>query len=558
MASHKNMQNFFVKANPRREALYVSIFSLLLFTFGLWQQTFVQFETRFALFAQEMWRHGVSLYPTTYGEPYPDYPATSTILIWLFAHLCGGVTKLAAVLPTALAAAFNVMITYRLLARFSREWALLTVGFELLTLTFLAEARSISLDQMIATITLSSFYFAYTGCVDRRYAQLRWLPVLLFAGFAIRGPLGAVIPAGVVCSYFLLSAQWRRLFIFGGVAVTVLIVCWLGLLSLTTHFYGADFTRDVIHMQVAGRIEGGEHLKPWYYFTSSFGNYALAYPIAGLVVLILASQLRTTQFKIFSKSLSDDPQSFLIFLIGWILVVIAGLSIPETKKVRYLLPIMPAIAALAAYPFIVHSDAYKTRAFKRLAGLLEILFLAMPALAAVALWFATRHAHKQALPVHLSLPWIFAWLAVLQLVAIVIQRRLNGSARSLGLTFSAVLCVWTLNLLVIEPIALQMHDTRNFVQQVEKLRLKIPGDLVFFRVGKDAAAIKYMVNLDSDQQPKFLTESAEVDTIPIPAYLIVDDNELSWLHTSARITTLSPVLHDRFDYRLYTVFYIDR
>ena len=51
-----------------------------------------------------------------------------------------------------------------------------------------------------------------------------------------------------------------------------------------------------------------------------------------------------------SRLPEDDAASFLRYLIGWTLIVIAGLSVPDARKVRYLLPIVPAIAALAAYP----------------------------------------------------------------------------------------------------------------------------------------------------------------------------------------------------------------
>jgi len=99
------MQQTVATQNERqRDSLIVAAAGLLLFTLGIWHQPFIDFETRFALFAQEMWRHGPGWFPTTYGEPYPDYPVTSTLLIWLAAHVFGGVTKLAAVLPTALAA----------------------------------------------------------------------------------------------------------------------------------------------------------------------------------------------------------------------------------------------------------------------------------------------------------------------------------------------------------------------------------------------------------------------------------------------------------------------
>ncbi|HSB95288.1 MAG TPA: hypothetical protein VLC91_02500, partial [Spongiibacteraceae bacterium] len=313
------MRDLFADADPQRESLYIGTLALLLFTVGIWTQPFVEFDSRFALFAQEMWRHGPSWFPTTYGAPYADYPATSTLLIWLVSQPFGAVTKLSAVLPSAFAAALNLAISYRLVARFSRQWALATVCFELLTVTFLDEARSISLDQLVATVTLLSFYLAYTA-TRQPLTLFLGLAALLIIGFAIRGPLGVVMPAGVVCSYYLLSAQWRRLLSFGLIAGAILLLCWFGLLGLANHFYGTEFARDVIHMQVAGRMDSGK-TAPWYYFTSSFGNYALSYPIAVLMVALLT----WTKPSWWRKEIRSERESFLLYMIGWILIVMAGL-----------------------------------------------------------------------------------------------------------------------------------------------------------------------------------------------------------------------------------------
>lgn len=546
------IQKPFAKADPHRESLFVGFLGLLLFTAGLWRQPFVEFETRFALFAQEMWRHGLSVFPTAYGEPYPDYPATSTILIWLFSLPFGAVTKLSAVLPTAISAALTLMITYRLLTRFSRKWALLTIGFEILTVTFLAEARSISLDQMLATITLFSFYLAYTTAQNKQHARLAGLSLLLVFGFLIRGPLGVVIPAAVVCSYYLLSAQWRRLVTFGLSAALILFVCWVGLLALAEHLYSAEFAHDVVHMQVAGRLNEADAPGVLYYFTSSFGNYALAYPIAVLVIISLAISERDQ----FRKPFGEDSRSLLIFFMGWILIVIAGLSIPHAKKARYLLPIVPAIAALAAYPLITFVDTNRSRALKYLGFALEKILLVLPTLVLIGLWVATRHTPKNSEPLHLPLLFISALLIAYQVTAIVVQWRGKQEYKAFGALLAAVLAVWTVNLLVAEPIALQLHDSHKFVQQVEAMRRENPGEVVFFRVGKDAAAIKYMVNVDYDLKPLFLNEPNELKTLRSTAYLIVEDGELPALESVPQLSNLRPVLHDRFDHHFYSVFRI--
>ncbi len=68
-----------------RQSLGLGLIALLLFLAGVYQQAAIGFDSRFVLFAQEMLRHGPGFFPTTYGEPYPDYSAFSTLLVWLFA-----------------------------------------------------------------------------------------------------------------------------------------------------------------------------------------------------------------------------------------------------------------------------------------------------------------------------------------------------------------------------------------------------------------------------------------------------------------------------------------
>jgi 4-amino-4-deoxy-L-arabinose transferase-like glycosyltransferase len=546
------MHNWFSKANRQKECMYVALLSLLLFTFGLWTQPFVGFDSRFALFAQEMWRHGPSLFPTTYGAPYPDYPSTSTLLIWICSLPFGGVTRLSAVLPTAVAAALNLAITYRLLARCSRYWALATVGFELLTGNFLASARSISLDQMVATVTLCTFYRAYTGARQSRSTVIA-LALLLVIGFAIRGPVGVVIPAGVVGVYYLLSAQWKQLLRFGSMAVVVLLGGWFSWLALTSHFYGADFAREVSQMMAFGRLELGSKPAHGFYFYSSFVDFAAAYPVAVIVILLLLPSLR----KRLRKPLGDDCESLLIYLIAWMLVLMIGLSIPDTKKLRYLLPAVPPMAALAAYLFVERINRDYQNLWDSCRNVLEAIFLYLPSFAAIGSLGFFLFARSHASSVQLPLVLIMVCLLAIQLAMLRLRIHATPSGRLMAALSGAALTAWVCNLLVIEPATLAIHDTRTFVLEVETLQRERPGQIVFFRVGKDAGAIKFLVNLDYDLRPHFSNDSAELDVLNVrPAYIILQDDQLSLAERSESLQNKTPVLRDHFDHHNYSVFYI--
>lgn len=260
----------------RRQSLGLGLLALLLFIAGSWHQAIIGFDSRFVLFAQEMLRHGPGFFPTTYGQPYADYLATSTLLTWLLSLPFGQVTSLTAWLPTAMASAVIVMLVYRLTAPYSQRWGLLSIAILLLSSTFISETRSVSLDQMLAAIALAVFYLGYAHDHFGAGKRLHWLYLLLIVGFAVRGPIGLVIPTGVLCSYYLINRQWRQLFSFGLLALALLVAC-VGLLLLMAKLSGGEpFMQDVIRMQFLGRMDGSEGSSGvLYYFTSSLGNYAL-------------------------------------------------------------------------------------------------------------------------------------------------------------------------------------------------------------------------------------------------------------------------------------------
>ena len=272
----------------RRQSLILGALALVLFILGNHQEAAIGFDSRFVMFANEMLRNGPGFFPTTYGQPYADYSATSTVFTWLLSLPFGKVTSLTAWLPTAIASATLVTLMYRLVAPRSTLWALVSVALLLLSMTFVTETRAVSLDQMLAAVSFSAFYLAYAH--DNFGAPRRhvWLLALLVLGFAIRGPIGLVIPTGILCSYYLLGGQWRRLISVGLQALVLLIACIGTLLMLAWLSGGEAFVHEVIRMQVTGRMDGTEGASSvLYYFTSSVGNYALAYPLAVVVLVAI-------------------------------------------------------------------------------------------------------------------------------------------------------------------------------------------------------------------------------------------------------------------------------
>jgi len=248
----------------------------------------------------------------------------------------------------------------------------------------------------------------------------------------------------------------------------------------------------------------------------------------------------------------------VIYLLVWVLVVMVGLSIPTTKKVRYLLPMVPAIAALAAYPFYEGFDQSSPRVGKNFKRMLEWFLFLLPSVALIGLWKAFQYAQQHA---SLSLPLPFESIAMallaIQVVVAVVHWRAQSKVKTGGVLCGAVASLWLLNVWIVEPATLAIHDTQHLVKQVEALRQQQPGSLVFFRIGKDAAAIKYLVNVDYDLQPQFTSGVAELDALAVrPVYVMLQDTDLPLLQRSSRLRNATPVVQDHFDHGYYSVFYL--
>ena len=512
----------------RRQSLILGAIALLLFILGNHQEAAIGFDSRFVMFANEMLRHGPGFFPTTYGQPYADYSATSTLLTWLLSLPFGKVTSLTAWLPTAIASAIIVTLMYRLVAAQSRNWALVSVALLLLSMTFVTETRAVSLDQMLAAVSFSAFYLAYSH--DHFAAPRRhfWLLALIVLGFAIRGPIGLVIPTGILCSYYLLNGQWRRLISFGLQALVLLALCIGTLLVLAWLSGGEAFVHEVIRMQVTGRMDGTEGASSvLYYFTSSIGNYALAYPLAALVLLTLALTGRTQ---------TGAALTLVKYCAGAGLIVMIGLSIPQAKKARYLLPMLPMAAIIAAYPFQVTQG----RAFMLLRGVTLGLFLLMPGMLMAGLVLARQRLGEQ-LP---ELTTALAVLGLLQLVAV--GALFKAQWRTTLLAFCAVLAVWSTFIMVYEPFERRVYDTREFTHEAMRLIDQTPLPLVVHGMGKDAKAIKFMVNVDRDVQPLFTQTPAQLEALNGQAWIIMDRTDYQSLQGTLLGNTV-PVLSARFD-----------
>ncbi|MFJ2412357.1 ArnT family glycosyltransferase [Pseudomonas sp. NPDC087814] len=538
----------------RMESLGIFLIALLLFTLGIWDQQPQGFDGRWAVFMQEMFRHGASLFPTTYGEPYPDYPGTATYLSYLFARLFGAPNDLANVMPTALASAGVMALIYRLLVPSGRAWALLTVLLTALTAQLLEKSRSVCLDQMISLLCLGCFYLLHTG--ERLGSRLRQYAIfpLFVVAFAIRGPLGLIEVCGVACVYWALGtartrqeriALLKKVIAHGVVGLILLAGCWWALLKLARISGGDAFVDDVLRMQFTGRLdETGEAF--YFYFKLSLYRYFPVVPLALATMIALRHK--------WSARHDDADVQLMLRLAACGLMILLGLSVPHFKRAYYIVPMVPMFAAVAAYG-LLQAQGWLLgvrRGYEWLVAVLPVL--------GIAVVFVCRHLwHKHGYWPDVSVPALVGVLIVLQLAAVIAWRRLQGNLgqRLVVLSLIALATQWLVLVKVVEPAKDLQFDTRNFVSAVEKLRADNPGTLVFVDLAKDTWAIRYIMNLDHDEQPLFIGRNQPllVDTLPRPAWVIVERKQTALL-SGTPLEHMAPVFNGRLNDNPLLVFLV--
>jgi len=490
-----------------RDSLLIFAGALLLFTVGL-NPEFIGFQSRFGLFAQEMLRFGPSCFPTTYQSPYPDYSGTSTFLIYLVSKLVGQVTPFTAILPTAVTSALILVLTYRIGAIRSRRWGLAAVLLALFTVNFFNESRSIALDQYTSLATVLSFYLVYSATFYGRDKRLVLLPAIWFLSFAFRGPIGLVIPAAVVCSYYLWLAKYKRFILAGMVAAVVLALSFACLFLAAKLQGGESLVQRVLSDQVTNRMhdKGPGYA---YYWLRGFTSYAPAYPLAIIVVI--------SRFKDLLGRKNDDD-ILLGCLVCWILIVLVGMSIPSVKKARYILPIVPALSLVASYLLI---DTTQKRILFEAKKICMFFCSSLPLAGAVATVGILLFGKYFGLSFSAHFLFALALLVSLIIITRILDKRLRGHYNrdfvTAAIGVSAFIIV---NIGVAQPVNEILESTRPFVEKVKLLEKERPGDIVFYQIGPDTEDIKFVVNYDKPITPIFIKSPDELLQCPKNSYFI--------------------------------------
>ncbi len=290
---------------------------------------------------------------------------------------------------------------------------------------YIGLARSVFTDMIFSVFilfALLSFWWGYAS-PSRKGRGL----ILFFvaSGLAVltKGPLGLLIPLSVVGVFLLVKKDLKFLccgyFWWGLLAFSVIALPWYILMEVK---YGASFNREFFYNDHFVRLIKAEHRSndTWYFYPFTMIGTVFPwtlYALSGLFFLF--------------REVRRRANSFNIFLLVWIGMVLLIFQFAHSKLTSYIFPLYPALAIIAA-DFIYNSisGANKGRLFYFSSLVMSVIILLIPiALLATLPKYAVYLSSKA--PVYA----LAAALFILGLAALVLTLRKKFLGFTLALVF---------------------------------------------------------------------------------------------------------------------------
>ncbi len=439
--------------SPRTTAIALTLFALVFLSlniggYDLWAPD----EPRYAQVAREMLDSGNWFTPYVNGEPYMEKPP---VFFWSIAAASwpfGDVSAITARVPSALAAALTVLMTYALALRlFNDRIAWWSAIILMTTSRFWWQARTAQID-MVLTALLTVSLYAFWRHVES--PARRWR-ILFFAmiGIALltKGPVGIVFPMLLWFAYHWRRPDARNQFPIaaGTIAASVFALLWFipARFAVATGNAGAAIGEDV-YRQVIGRALLGvsKAQPPWYYL--------LELPVDLVPWTLIAPWTIVWLWR-------NRQRDAVRLLIAWTVPALVLFSLMSGKRQLYLLPLFPVFAIAMAGSVVPLLDDARTR-YRTIASALWIVILM--AIASIPLVISNR------LP-EWSTPmlYVFTAIAVPAAMATAIELWRNQSRRLPALLAIPIALLMAATALTALPRLNDAKSARAFCAPLQQL-----------------------------------------------------------------------------------------
>ena len=333
----------------RTDALLIAGFCAFLFFYGLGQFGLIGAdEPRYAQVAREMLDRRDWITPTLGGDPWLEKPP---LYYWqaMLAYSVLGVNDAAARIPAGIDATLLVIAVYLFFRRFRRG---VEVDAALITAScagVIGYSHAASMDMALAACFAIGMLSWWAWRESGKRAYLALFYILLALGTLAKGPVAPFLAAAVIV-LFALGARESQVVLRTFWLPGILLFCAIALpWYVAVQVRNPQFFREFILEHNLARFSTDlyHHRQPfWYYLPVTL--LALV-PWTVFVIAALVETLRIWWKE--RKTVAPEPDlewQFSLFVFCWFVVPILFFSFSQSKLPGYILPSIPAGAALLA------------------------------------------------------------------------------------------------------------------------------------------------------------------------------------------------------------------
>ncbi|OQY97641.1 MAG: hypothetical protein B6D35_14510 [Candidatus Brocadia sp. UTAMX2] len=459
--SFKKMNSTTAVNNTRLIATGILLFTAFLFLFNIGKRDlWAPDEPRYAQVSKEMRDTGNFVVPHLNSAPYPDKPPLLFWVINLFSLPFGKITALSSRLPSAFAGIGCCLAIFYFGNRLYRNTRIgLLSALILATSTkFLWMAHRVAFDILLTffvTMAIICFQKGYTEQKNAgRYYILFYVCMAL--GVLTKGPVGFILPFGVVVTYLILKKDVKTLKEtqpwIGGMLFVLIVFTWVCMAGV---YGGKAYTYQILFNQNVGRFASSfAHQRPFYYYFIYFPVNFLPWSvfIPSIAMFLASSKGR--------KKIRD-----LLLPLVWFGVVFVFFSIVSGKRDIYVLPLYPAASLLIAWFLNEFIEQVREKSFKKM-GYYPCFFLCgLSLVSGICLPVVVYSIYPRYLS--LAIP-----LAVILFLGGIFLLRLIKHARIipfLFILFFMILIIFNLSTLKVIPVLNQYKSAREICDKANSV-----------------------------------------------------------------------------------------
>lgn len=339
MKNLESRRSLFTPEHAAEAAFWILAAVLLFLNLGM--KNISGSEGRWAEIVREMFISGDFLHPTINFRPYFDKPLIS---YWIIAGCTlpfGEVSELLIRIPSAVAGLFSLWGTRLIASRFGGKTCGVIAGWIMLTVySFAWWGRLGEADMLNMAFGTMAVGWYVIKRNETGFFNYLLFGLLCAVGGQTKGLSAIAVPVLAVLADQILSRGWKRHLNWKLIAAGIVSLLAYLLPFLLAAKSGGDYSANglelVFRENILRYFDAFDHRQPWYAYFIHLPQLFLPWTPFLILALIAA---------IWNWRKADNDDRWLLVSIAVIFLVF---SISESKRIYYILPILPFCAVLTA------------------------------------------------------------------------------------------------------------------------------------------------------------------------------------------------------------------